>query len=340
MTLSLSNAQQAILDRIHRLPRADLGAFLPTPLVSLQRLGSDLGLQLLVKRDDLTGIGTGGNKVRKLEFLMGEAQARGADHLITTGGAQSNHAQLTAACAARAGMGCQLILREGAEAGVRGNLVLDSLLGAEVAVLESDDYFANIDDYMRRAAEEKAEAGRRPYVIPLGGATPVGCLGYILCCAELAEQARTLDLHIDTIIAAVGSCGTLAGLVVGAGIFLPDTRIVGMSVSFPRDRAVSTVADLVEQTRDFIGAVHDMAEVDWDVIDDQIGPGYGRPSVEGVAAIRQVARREALLLDPVYTGKAMAGLLALVERRSFREQDTVVFLHSGGLASIFAFDDL
>jgi D-cysteine desulfhydrase family pyridoxal phosphate-dependent enzyme len=336
MTTTGQPLRDAILERIAALPRCELGATLPTPLGRLSSLSQIAGVDLLIKRDDMTGVGTGGNKVRKLEFLLAQAQAEGCDWIVTTGGAQSNHAQLTAACAARLGIGCSVVLRtRGGDSVPRGNLLLEDVMGTEVQLLETEEYFAHIGEHLEATAERKRAEGRRPLIIPLGGATPLGSVGYVLCCAELAAQADAMGISIGTIVTAVGSCGTAAGLVVGAEVFLPGTKLVGVSVAPPAADATVTVERLAEETRQLLG-IDGPATHNLEVFDSYIGEGYALASPGGSEAVRTVARSEGLFLDPVYTGKAMDGFLDLSRQGRFAKDETVVFLHTGGLAAIFA----
>lgn len=319
------------------MPRAEIGAVLPTPLLPMARLGPKLGIDLMVKRDDLTGVGSGGNKIRKLELLLGEAVTKRADVLITTGGAQSNHAQLTASCAARLGMRSIVLLRGDPQQARKGNLLLEDLLGTEVILLESDDYFANIDRYLVEIAEREQNLGAVPYVIPLGGATPLGSLGYVAFCDELAAQAAEQGLSVSNIVAAVGSCGMLAGLLAGTAIFLPGAQVVGVSVAHQRDRVLGTVSTLVPGAWSLLGLDAELASMsDFCCIDDYVGPGYAIATPEGLDAIQLVARTEGIYLDPVYTGKAMAGLVGLARNGQLAGDGVTVFIHSGGFPALFA----
>lgn len=308
-------------------------AQLPTPLHRLDNLSRELGKNLYIKRDDLTGTALGGNKVRKLEFLLADAQARGADVVLTAGGPQSNHAMLTAASAARLGMDAVLVLKKrGVLAG--GNLILDRLFGAEVVLVDADDY-AGVYAEMDRLMDRLRAQGRTPYAIPVGGSVPLGSLGYVNCALEIANQAQALGVTFDSIVSAVGSGGTYAGLTLGAKLYLPDTRSVGIGVCDDPFEAIAL---------DLMGGAAALLEADVPIgpedvhIHYHIGPGYAQPSPEGAAAVRRLARREGILVDPVYTGKALAGLFQLLEQGYFDRDEHILFVHTGGAGALFAVD--
>lgn len=315
---------------IPRLERVPL-ALTPTPLQRLERLSEHTGVDFWMKRDDLTGdIGLGGNKVRKLEFLLGEALAAGATHVLTTGGPQSNHARATAAACARLGLGCVLVLA-GRDPGERtGNLLLDELYGAEIrfpgAVTPADQARA-----LDEAAAEVARAGGRPYVIPVGGSTALGSVGSYACYAEMAE-ALTPGTWVCT---TTGSGGTHAGLLLGALSLGPSVRVQGFSVWQSAGVLGPLVEGLVRETAELL-RVTVPASFDVHVDDGYLAPRYGKASEAGLEAIALVARLEGILLDHVYTGKAMAGVLDYVRRGVIPGGARVVFVHSGGTPAIFS----
>ncbi|HLJ60526.1 MAG TPA: D-cysteine desulfhydrase family protein [bacterium] len=320
-------------------PRVPL-AVLPTPLEPLERLGRALDMRLWMKRDDYTGLGGGGNKVRKLEFLMPEAIRQRADVIITTGGHQSNHARIVAAAARRFGMDSLLVLRGAAPNTWQGNLLLDRLLGAELDFLPYDEYLDLVAARIEARAEELRAAGRRPYVIPLGGASAEGALGYVLAVEELAEQwTRLDDRGPDYVVAAAGSAGTLAGLLVGLERVWPETRLLGISVAWPADRVRERTLELAADTRALLGWTETGAHEALILTDEHVGPRYAVPTDGGIAAIRQTAQTEGIMLDPVYTGKAMDGLIALARNGRLGRSPRVVFVHTGGMPSVFAFAD-
>ena len=305
-------------------PRVKLGLF-PTPIHRLDRVSSLLHTNVYIKRDDLTGVGLGGNKVRKLEFLLADAQQIGAGLVFTTGGAQSNHAMLTAAAAGKLGMEAILILKQRGVTERLGNQLLEHLMGTEVRFMDTDDY-ADIYAEMDRVGKER---GVPYYKIPCGGSNALGTLGDVAC----AEEIRGQGMKFDHLVCAEGSGGTMAGLALGAKLFLPGTRVYGMMVDtdpfdvitlrLMREAAELLEADIAVSREDF--TLHDLC-----------GPGYAIPSEEGNAAVELMAREEGIFLDPVYTGKAFAGLLQMAREGAFREDDRVLFLHSGGAGGLFA----
>jgi len=309
------------------IPRLSLGLF-PTPIHRLDNISCELGIDLWIKRDDLTGLGLGGNKVRKLEFLLAEAKAQGAEIVFTTGGAQSNHAMLTAAAANRLGMTPVLILKKRGVTACKGNQLLEKLLGAEVIFLDTDDY-AEIYAEMDRIG---AERGRPYYKIPCGGSNALGSLGYVACAREIAQQG----MHFDHIVCAEGSGGTMAGMALGAKLYLPGTKVHGMMVD--TDPFDEITPRLMREAADLLGEKVNITTDDY-ALRDQCGPGYAIPSADGNAAVRLMAEKEGIFLDPVYTGKAFAGLIAMAREGAFREEEKVLFLHTGGAGGLFAISE-
>jgi D-cysteine desulfhydrase family pyridoxal phosphate-dependent enzyme len=318
-------------------------ACLPTPLEPLPRLSEHLGgPRLFVKRDDQTGLAMGGNKARKLEFLAGHALATGCDTLVTIGGVQSNHARQTAAAAARLGMRCELLLprvvpRDSTEYEKSGNVLLDQLLGARLQMLPAEK---NTADTLESAAAELRENGRKPYVIPTGGSTARGALGYVQALFELLAQIRERDMHVDAIVVPVGSAGTVAGLL--AGLVLAETKIPVVAAAVmgsAKDRETLT-RELTRQVLGLLGRQADAALPELLVTDRTLGRGYGLTNDAVIEAVKRTAQVEGLLLDPVYTGKAMAALFDLVRRKHFNATDKVVFWHTGGTPGLFAYRDV
>ncbi|MBN1953981.1 MAG: D-cysteine desulfhydrase family protein [Anaerolineae bacterium] len=319
-----------------RQPRVSM-AHLPTPLEPLPRLTAALGgPQLWVKRDDQTGLATGGNKTRKLEFLVAEALAQGADTLVTCGAGQSNHARQTAAAAARFGFRCTLVLRGPRPAASQGNLLLDRLLGAEIAWAED----VAVDERLEKVMAELGERGRRPYLIPYGGSNPVGATGYVAAMEELLAQCAQRGLGFDGIVLASSSGGTQAGLVLAARARRYAGRVLGISVALPAEQLRRDLAELASATAAHLGIGIGFAEDDFDVDDSYLGGGYGVVSSLEREAVRTAARSEGLLLDPVYTGRAFGGLMDLIRRGVFAAQERLVFWHTGGVASLFAHPDI
>ena len=320
-----------------RFPRARF-AHLPTPLEPLPRLGAALGIDLWVKRDDCTGLAGGGNKTRKLEFLLGEALDQGADTLITQGAVQSNHVRQTVAAAARFGLKCEVILEErtGSKAADylgSGNVLLDRLLGATPRFVPAD---TDMNAAMDGVAGAVRQAGGTPYVIPGGGSNPVGALGYADCARELAVQADAQGLKIDRLVTATGSAGTQGGLVAGMAVMGTDIPILGIGVRAPRPKQEENVFKLACQTAELLGqpgrVTREMVVAEC----GYVGAGYGLIDQAVIDALTLTARTEGLLLDPVYSGKAMKGLIDLAAKGEFKGQ-TVVFLHPGGAQGLFGY---
>jgi D-cysteine desulfhydrase len=309
---------------------------LPTPLEPADRLGSALGMDpgaLWVKRDDVTGLGGGGNKARKLEYLCADAVARGADVLVTGGGPQSNHVRMTAAAANRLGLGCAVVMAGPRPAVSSGNVLLVELLGPDVTWVGLDegpmDYDA-IEAAIDEAADRLEAEGRRPYRIPIGGASAVGALGYVRAATELREQAAAPLGDVDLVVVAAGSGGTHAGLAAGLG----DLGLVlGVDVGARGDLDTQVAAKAAEVAA-LAGLPAPAGEVRVD--HDRIGPGYGAPTDDCRRALLLAARSEGLILDPVYTGKAMAGLVAARRDGSVAPSTRTVFVHTGGTPALFA----
>jgi len=309
---------------------------LPTPLHDLERLSRTLrGPRMWVKRDDLTGLALGGNKVRKLEYLIADALQHKATTVITGGAGQSNHARQTAAAAARYGLRCILVLGGMAPPTLTGNLLLDRLFGAHLRWAGDRDLYTAMDE----AAQEEQAAGRTPYIIPVGGSNVIGASAYVAAMQELAKQAAQLSLRIDHIVVASGSGGTQAGLVVGARAVNFGGRITGISVSQPTATFKAGILDLARLTAAHLDLRFDIAPDDVQVNDSYLGAGYGVMGEPEREAIALLARTEGLLLDPVYTGRAMAGLLDLIRRGEITHKETVLFWHTGGAPALFAYGD-
>ena len=324
-----------------RFPRVKL-AHLPTPLEPLARLSEHLGgPRLWIKRDDCTGLSSGGNKTRKLEFLLADALKERADTVITQGATQSNHARQTAAGAAKLGLECHILLEnrtgfENRDYTLNGNVLLDRL---HAAIVSRRPAGADMNAEMEQLAATLRSKGKRPYVIPGGGSNPIGALGYANCALELTAQANDMGLRIDHIVHATGSTGTQAGLVAGLCAIHADIPVLGISVRAARDRQEEVVFALAKATADHIGASGVVRREHVVANSDYVGQGYGLPT-EGMAeAVKMLACLEGILLDPVYTGKAMAGMIDLVRKGHFKKDANVVFLHTGGSAGLFGYPD-
>ena len=305
-----------------------------TPVDDMTRLARELGPaspRILIKRDDLLSFGCGGNKVRKLQLVLAEARARGADTLITCGGPQSNHARATAAAGAAIGMRVVLVLNGTEQAVPTGNARLDRLFGAEIRFVADR---ADRAPAMERIAAEVQQHGGRPYVIPLGASTPLGAAGFARGVAEIATTA----LKPDVIVHASSSAGTQAGLIAGCALLGLQPRIIGVSADEPADRLRTLVRELIEGMASMLGAKKATIGLDRDIeVDDsQVGGGYGVPTASSTEALELVARREGILLDPVYTAKAMAGLIARIRQGEFNEGHTILFWHTGGQVGYLA----
>ncbi len=311
-------------------------ACLPTPVHPLPRAGRDLGgAQLYVKRDDLTGFALSGNKVRKLEFALAEAVDQQATVLITCGGVHSNHARATAVAAARLGLRCHLVLRGQPPSVYDGNTLIDWLVGAEFTFITPDDYRLRRDIIMAEIAAGLERQGERPYVIPEGASNALGAVGNLVAGREIVRQEEELGLSFDTIVVAVGSGGTYAGLYLARKLYGLRARVLGINVCDDAAYFVRRIGDILEEfCRRFQVDVPWAAE-EIEIVDGYVGLGYGLSRPEELALIRRVARQEGLLLDPVYTGKAMFGLLDLARQGRFRRGENVLFLHTGGGFDLF-----
>ena len=317
------------------LPRVSI-AHLPTPLEEMPRLSKALGgPRLLVKRDDQTGLAGGGNKIRKLEFLVADALEKGADTIITAGAVQSNHARQTAAAAVRFGLRACLVLGGERPHHWSGNLLLDQLLGADIRWAGERDGA----QVMNEVAEEMTSLGRRPYIIPVGGSNPIGAGGYVVALEELMEQLAKRELQVDRVVFPTGSAGTQAGMLVGAKALGFAGQIEGISVSRTQQELRPRLEELVAETAAFLGLNVTFTREDFTIHDDYLGAGYGRVGPPEREAIRLSARTEGLLVDPVYTGRAMAGLIDLIRRGVFGPDETVLFWHTGGMPALFAYTD-
>jgi D-cysteine desulfhydrase len=321
-------------------PRLSL-ANLPTPLAALKNLAAHLGVpRILMKRDDLTGLETTGNKVRKLEYVVADALARGADTLVTHGGFQSNHCRATAAIGARLGLKVRLLLRSPSLDPPRdGNLFLDHLFWAHVSLHAPEEYNARRAELIEEAMAAERGAGRRPYFFPVGASIPLGCWGYIRCMAELAEQlgvAATVD-----VFSAVSSAGTHVGLMLGKALLgLERWRIVGVPVSDSVEYFQKELRDLERQTVREFNLRLDEAVTPIDLLGGYIGNGYAIPYPDAVETTRLLARTEGILLDPTYTAKAMTGMIGAIRTGGVRAGAVPVFIHTGGVFGLFARRDL
>jgi L-cysteate sulfo-lyase len=325
---------------LSQFPRISL-AHLPTPLEPMDRLSEALGgPRIFVKRDDCTGLASGGNKTRKLEFLMADALGQGADTVITQGAVQSNHVRQTLAAAARLKMHCKVLLETRVPDAPdtynsSGNVLLDRIFAADIGYREAG---SDMDAAMDEVAESVIESGGRPYIIPGGGSNRVGALGYVDCAHELTGQLGNLGLSVSRLIVASGSAGTQAGLVAGLSALNSTIETTGISVRADEKTQVAKVHGLTTETAKYIGVKDGVPESKVVVRDQFVGGGYGIPTEGMLEAVQMCAQLEGILLDPVYSGKAMAGLIGMVRAGELSVGDNVVFVHTGGSAALFAYD--
>ena len=336
-----------IKKKLEQLRKTEL-AIVPTPLEKLSRFGEAIGLKnLYIKRDDNTGLAMGGNKARKLEYLVSEAIKKKCNLLFTIGGIQSNHCRMTVAAAKKYGMNCHIWLLGTKPENETGNVLLDRLLGATIEYLPSmpdEELEKRVEEIMSRWKSE----GKKPFYIPIGGSTGLGCLGYVNMIRELSEQLKGVGkgktsfptqtgLVIDTILTTSGSGGTQAGMVLGCELFLPKTRVIGISVSRRKVPFTQKVFGVVKEGEKILGLKNLVPMEKITVYDEYIGVKYGVPTEAGVNAILTLAQTEGILLDPVYTGKAMSGLVDLVKKGVISPKEKVLYVHPGGVPAIFAY---
>lgn len=301
-----------------------LGLF-PTPMYRLDRISEELATGIYIKRDDLCGIALGGNKVRKLQYLLADAKEKGCELVMTTGQAQSNHAMLTAACALKTGLTPVLVLKKRGITARKGNQVLNYLMGADVHFMDTDSY----EDIYAEMDRLALETGNTAYKIPCGGSNGLGSLGYVDCMKEVAHSG----IRFDYVVCACGSGGTAAGTALGAAMYLPGTKVIAPMVDTdPFDRIVPAI---IEQSKTLLGVDTEVPPVEFI---DMTGPGYSIPSEEGIEAIEMMMRLEGIVLDTCYTGKAFAGLIRCAREGRFKPEDRVLFLHTGGAGGLFARD--
>jgi L-cysteate sulfo-lyase len=327
---------------LDRFPWVRLG-HLPTPLERMPNLERHLGgPRLYVKRDDCTGLGAGGNKVRKLEFLLADALSKEADCVITIGSLQSNHARQTAAACAKFGIECHLVLRRGVPIDTEaynhsGNVLLNGLFGAKMTIIPRE---ASREQEMERLAGEMRRNGRNPYCIPLGGTGPLGDLGYAACARELLDQCAANGVAPTHVIVGTGSGGTQAGLLAGLHAHGSGIQVIGISVEGHEAAQAEAVFAHAATAARTLGAEQPLPRAAVEVNGQFCGKGYGLVSGETRDAVQLTGRLEGLMLDPVYTGKAMAGLIGMVRQARFMAHDTVVFMHTGGVPGLFAYPEV
>lgn len=327
---------------LSRYPRHFL-AHLPTPLERMDRLTAELGgPNIWIKRDDCTGLSTGGNKTRKLEFLIGEAILEGADMVMTQGATQSNHARQTAAFAAKVGMDCHILLEDRTGSNNpnynhNGNVLLDHLHGATTQKIKGEAL--NMNAELEKVAQDyRDKTGRKVYTVPGGGSNATGALGYVNCAFEMLAQFNKRHLKIDHIVHATGSAGTQAGLIVGLKAMNAQIPLLGIGTNAPKDKQEAKIFALAEKTAEKLGCSGIVKREDVIANTDYVGQGYGIPSEGGQEAIKMFAELEGILLDPVYSAKGAAGLIDLVRKGLFKKEENIVFLHTGGSTGLFGYD--
>jgi D-cysteine desulfhydrase family pyridoxal phosphate-dependent enzyme len=318
----------------NKIPIVKLANY-PTPLNEAQRLADKIGLsKLFIKRDDLTGLAGGGNKARKLEYDFAEIVNGGYDVVLTAGGIQSNHARMTAAAARKLGLDIKLVLGGSDFEMATGNLLLDVLFNAEIRYLVDDDANSSLENEIQKWANELASKGRKPFIIPIGGSTGLGALGYVKAMEELSAQLENDNVQI---IVGVGSCGTFAGIILGAEIFLPNAKVFGISVSRTTEAIKLRTLELIQESTELINFKID-DNISVECYDDYHNE-YGIITESGKQAINDTANLEGILLDPIYTGKVMAGLIDLTKKNIIDKNIPVVFIHTGGLPILFSFEN-
>ncbi|GAA5316542.1 MAG: aminocyclopropane-1-carboxylate deaminase/D-cysteine desulfhydrase family protein [Candidatus Pelagadaptatus aseana] len=316
-------------------PRIKL-AQTPTPLQFLPRVSENLGIDIWIKRDDMTGSLLSGNKVRKLEYTVAQAQAEGCDTLITCGGLQSNHCRATAAVGAQLGLKVVLLLRGPAD-DIDGNFLLDNLLGADITVLNASEDHRRLPELMQQKAEQLRKQGHQPFIIPVGASDGIGLWGYLNAAAELKQDLSREGLRPSHIVCATGSAGTQAGLTLGAHIHGLPCQVIGMAVCDDEAYFQQKVRADIQQWQQHSGVELDLNQLEILVDDKYIGPGYAKAGPEVFATIAWLAKTEGILLDPVYTGKAFHGLVQEIRSGRFRDSNAIVFVHTGGTFGVFPY---
>jgi len=325
-----------LLGKISKIPRVNL-VDLPTPFQEMPRLSKCLnGPKLWIKRDDCTGLAFGGNKERKMEFALADALHRRADVVITTGDIQSNHARATTAAAKKLGLKAILVLRGKKPKNYSGNLLLDYLLGADIRFVQVGSQESR--SIMEEIAEKVKKEGHIPYIIPGGASYPTGAVAYVNAMAELLTQANDIGIKVNYLVHAAGSGGTQAGLILANKTLKTNVKTLGMCVEPDGDHLAEKTVEIANGSAKILGSKETVNLKDVVLIEDYVGQGYGVLTKEVTKAIKLAAQTEGILLDPVYTGKAMAGLIDMIKQRRFEKNDNVVFIHTGGTPALFAYN--
>jgi D-cysteine desulfhydrase len=324
-----------------KLPARKKIALLPTPIEKPIHLGKQFPPhQIFIKRDDLTGCTLTGNKIRKLEFLAADYEKQGANVLITCGGVQSNHARATAVLAAETGLKSHLVLRGTPEEGRGGNFFLKHLVGARIIFITADEYRDQRNEIMAQIARDYAKQGQKAYIIPEGASNALGAMGYLHAVSEMLLQWQEMNLHFDLIVVPVGSGGTCAGLLLGKHLYQLDTDVIGFNVADTAEYFVNRIFEIIQDAKKDYGLDTGIKKSDIRIIDGYVGVGYAKSRPEEILLIQKLARENGLILDPVYTGKAMYGLLDQLKQGNLKEYKSILFIHTGGIWGIFPAEDL
>ena len=306
-------------------------ANLPTGIEKLEKLSKELKKNIYIKRDDQTGTEVSGNKVRKLEFAVKEALSKNCDYLITCGGIQSNHARATAVVAAKLGLGAYLVLRGEEDSELEGNYFFDKLLGARIKFITPEEYRDHRNEIMESIKDELSKEGHKAYIIPEGASNGIGSLGYCNAMLEILQQQRQIGVKFDAIVCSVGSGGTYSGLYYGNKVMRNDAVIYGINIAADKEYFINKVESLLHELVRYVGGEVDIDRNSIDIIDGYAGLGYAISRPEEIEFIKYLARLEGILLDPVYTGKAMYGLVQEIKKGTFDKHDNILFIHTGGI---------
>ncbi|WP_053956135.1 D-cysteine desulfhydrase family protein [Inediibacterium massiliense] len=319
-----------------KLPDRIVLANLPTKIEKLERLSKRLkGPQIYIKRDDQTGSEVSGNKVRKLEFAVKEALSEGCDYLITCGGIQSNHARATAAVAARLGISSYLVLRGSKDTPIDGNHFIDELLGAKIKMITPKEYKEHRMEIMEDIKKELDAKGHKAYILPEGASNGIGTFGYFYALEEIMEQEKQMDIHFDAIVVAVGSGGTYGGLFYANEVYKNKAKIYGVNVCDDEEYFKCAIERILHESFTYTNAPIEFKKDDIHILDGYVGEGYALSRPEEIELIKNIAKEEGVILDPVYTGKAMFGLLKEIEKGTFDHCKNILFIHTGGLFGLF-----
>jgi D-cysteine desulfhydrase len=316
---------------LNSVPRTRL-CVLPTPIIKMKNLSKIVGSNIFVKRDDLTGVAFGGNKNRKLEFLLADALAKKADVIITEGALQSNHCLQTAASASKVGLDCELVLSGSPEKAISGNLFLNKILGSTLHIVKDSSQRQKL---MEERASSLEKTGKRVYLIPTGGSTDIGAFGYINCVKEIREFSKREKIDLNSIVFPTGSGGTHAGFMLGCKFYYPNCNVIGVAVEHNKQDLTGHIHSILKDFQQSQGLNFDEDDFTCTIYDNYVGPGYGIPTKEVIKTIKMVAKEEGIFLDPVYNGKAMVGLIDLLDKGILSREDNYLFLHSGGGPALF-----